>query len=231
MAFERLAESQNFGTAAGVAAWWAFAAATRAVCGNRHCRRQHPHPGRLDDSLCSHRLDLPLEFAGDSARAGGDGAHAAIVAHPFCAARRMDAARAAPNRVDRGHVCPPVAGDLAGGRAAARRYFSCGVRLGRDSAFVHLYAATAAHTRIRANGGADSPAAMNTAIFDTTSRQRAATRKTMVTRERTFLIGAWALAMVSIVCSAAAMAAAPKTNFVLSGADPQLAVSVPLIYT
>jgi len=72
-------------------------------------------------------------------------------------------------------------------------------------------------------------------IFDATSRQRAATRKTMVTRERTFLVGACALAMGSIVCSAIttapALAAAPKSNFVLSSTDPQLAISVPLIYT
>jgi Raf kinase inhibitor-like YbhB/YbcL family protein len=69
--------------------------------------------------------------------------------------------------------------------------------------------------------------------IDATSRQRAATRKTMITRERTFSI-AWALAMGSIVCGAAAPAAAadaPKSNFVLSSADPQLAISVPLIYT
>ena len=55
----------------------------------------------------------------------------------------------------------------------------------------------------------------------------------MITRERTFLIGAWTLAMGTIVGSATApaLAAAPKSNFVLSSADPQLAVSVPLIYT
>src|SRR5258708_39225757 len=53
----------------------------------------------------------------------------------------------------------------------------------------------------------------------------------MVTRERTFLIGAWALAIGSISATAPATAAATKSNFVLSSADPQLATSVPLIYT
>src|SRR5258708_34603428 len=53
----------------------------------------------------------------------------------------------------------------------------------------------------------------------------------MITGERTFLIGAWALVMGSISATAPAMAAAPKSNFVLSSSDPQLAISVPLIYT
>src|SRR5713226_7304883 len=55
----------------------------------------------------------------------------------------------------------------------------------------------------------------------------------MITREPTFLVGAWALVMglIGATAPAMAMAAAPKSNFVLSSADPQLALSVPLIYT
>ena len=55
----------------------------------------------------------------------------------------------------------------------------------------------------------------------------------MVTRESTVSIVAWACAMGAIICSsvAPATAATPKSQFVLSSSDPQLAISVPLIYT
>jgi Raf kinase inhibitor-like YbhB/YbcL family protein len=54
----------------------------------------------------------------------------------------------------------------------------------------------------------------------------------MITREITLLSRACLLAAASIAGIAAAPAmAAPKSTFVLSSSDPQLAISVPLIYT
>ena len=55
----------------------------------------------------------------------------------------------------------------------------------------------------------------------------------MLHRERTLLTGAWILAMSCSVLGliAPTLAAAPKSNFALSSSDPQLVVSVPLIYT
>jgi Raf kinase inhibitor-like YbhB/YbcL family protein len=55
----------------------------------------------------------------------------------------------------------------------------------------------------------------------------------MAKRERALLIGACVAAVASIIGSTAARspAATPKPAFVLSSADKQLAVSVPLIYT
>ena len=55
----------------------------------------------------------------------------------------------------------------------------------------------------------------------------------MLNRERTLLTGTWMFAMACSVLAlvAPAMADAPKSKFALSSSDPQLAVSVPLIYT
>jgi Raf kinase inhibitor-like YbhB/YbcL family protein len=54
----------------------------------------------------------------------------------------------------------------------------------------------------------------------------------MITRERTMLSRACLLAAASIACmTATPVKAAPKSAFVLSSSDPQLAISVPLIYT
>ena len=51
-------------------------------------------------------------------------------------------------------------------------------------------------------------------------------------KERTLSKGAHLLGAVSIACLAATSAmAAPKSKFVLTSSDPQLAISVPLIYT
>src|SRR5882724_7025229 len=53
----------------------------------------------------------------------------------------------------------------------------------------------------------------------------------MISRKRTASIGMGALAIACLAWNGAAMAAAPKSKFVLSSSDPELAVSVPLIYT
>ena len=54
----------------------------------------------------------------------------------------------------------------------------------------------------------------------------------MITMERTLLSRASWLAAASIACMTVTPAkAAPKSAFVLSSSDPQLAISVPLIYT
>ena len=57
--------------------------------------------------------------------------------------------------------------------------------------------------------------------------------KIMVIRERRLLTGSWGLAVACIILGAVApaTAAAPKAKFALSSSDPQLIVSVPLIYT
>src|ERR1700729_4558371 len=55
----------------------------------------------------------------------------------------------------------------------------------------------------------------------------------MVYRERRLLIGVRLFALACMISGsiAPALAAAPKSTFALSSADPQLVVSVPLIYT
>jgi Raf kinase inhibitor-like YbhB/YbcL family protein len=51
-------------------------------------------------------------------------------------------------------------------------------------------------------------------------------------KKRTLSMGARLLGAVSVACIAATSAvAAPKSKFVLTSSDPQLAISVPLIYT
>jgi Raf kinase inhibitor-like YbhB/YbcL family protein len=69
-------------------------------------------------------------------------------------------------------------------------------------------------------------------IFDHIATARG-DEKIMVNRYQRLLTGSWLFAMACIVSAsiAPAIAAAPKSTFSLSSADPQLAVSVPLIYT